>query len=115
MFLPHEPEFQAYPRRRSTAEHLVPESKGGTEARWNIAAACANCNIKRKDYTLAEWLVILPERLEQQGREVHFEVCLKFLSWHANAFLYRANPAKAPDTVQATAPPPTELPPAPQG
>lgn len=115
MFLPHEPEFRAYPRRQCTAEHLLPESKGGTEAAWNIAAACANCNVKHKDYTLEEWLVMVPMRLQQQGKPEHFEVCLKFLSWHANAHA-SANPPSGPDgTVKATVPPLTELTPAPQG
>lgn len=79
MFLPHEPEFKAFPRRRVTAEHLVPRGKGGTDAKHNIVAACANCNEKRKDYGLSEWLIIIPDRLKMAGNPEFYEIILSRL------------------------------------
>lgn len=32
------------PRNAATADHLTPASLGGTEALWNIVAACSPCN-----------------------------------------------------------------------
>lgn len=32
------------PRNAATADHLTPAALGGTEALWNIVAACSPCN-----------------------------------------------------------------------
>lgn len=37
-------------------EHLHPLSKGGSNLIYNIALSCPNCNIKKKDKLLHEWL-----------------------------------------------------------
>jgi hypothetical protein len=115
MFLPHEWQWKAFPKRRVTAEHIIPKAKQGRDASYNIAAACENCNTKRKDYTLDEWLAILPERLKLAGNPQHFEVCLSWLARYANQ-PQSANPQSGPDgTVKPTVPPLTELMPAPRG
>lgn len=38
-----------FPRHKLTLEHLIPRSKGGTDAWYNLAAACSPCNNKRGD------------------------------------------------------------------
>lgn len=32
-----------------TKDHVVPRSRGGHNARWNIVAACQPCNVKKGD------------------------------------------------------------------
>lgn len=115
MFLPHEPEFKAFPKRQVTAEHVIPKAHLGQDRRYNIAAACSNCNTKRRDYTLEEWLGILPQRLKDAGNLAHFDVCLNWLTRYANAW-QSANPPSGPDgNSQTTVPPQSEQMPAPQG
>ena len=113
MFLPGDLLFKAYPKRRSTAENIIPRKHKRGEARHNIAAACANCNTKRKDYTLEEWLSLLPFRLKQMGNTAHLAVCLNWLESYANARASATPPSGADGNSQATVPPLTEHTPAP--
>lgn len=41
--------------RATTADHLVPRSRGGPDALVNLRPACAPCNRQRGDMTLDEW------------------------------------------------------------
>ena len=41
--------------RATTADHLVPRSRGGPDALANLRPACAPCNRQRGDMTLDEW------------------------------------------------------------
>ena len=34
-------------KRRATVEHLIPKSRGGPDAKWNLAVACNDCNSRR--------------------------------------------------------------------
>lgn len=42
-------------RRATTADHLVPRSRGGPDALPNLRPACSACNRQRGDMTLDEW------------------------------------------------------------
>jgi 5-methylcytosine-specific restriction endonuclease McrA len=41
--------------RELTADHVVPLSRGGTNARANIAIACFACNQEKDNRTAKEW------------------------------------------------------------
>ena len=41
--------------RATTADHLVPRSRGGPDVLANLRPACAPCNRQRGDMTLDEW------------------------------------------------------------
>ena len=41
--------------RATTADHLVPRSRGGPDTLPNLRPACAPCNRQRGDMTLDEW------------------------------------------------------------
>jgi len=36
-------------RRRLTVDHIVPKSKGGPPAMWNLAVLCSTCNEEKGD------------------------------------------------------------------
>jgi hypothetical protein len=36
-------------RRATTADHVVPKAKGGTDAMTNLVAACVQCNSGKRD------------------------------------------------------------------
>ena len=36
-------------------DHVIPVSRGGTDDRPNLAAACWECNAEKSDMTLDEW------------------------------------------------------------
>jgi len=36
-------------------DHIFPRSRGGPDADWNFAPACANCNNSKSDRTPQEW------------------------------------------------------------
>lgn len=41
--------------RAATVDHVVPVSKGGRTVAHNLAPACARCNTRKGDKTLARW------------------------------------------------------------
>lgn len=45
-----------------TVDHLVPISRGGTNARDNLVSACSGCNYGKRDRTEQEWLAALGHR-----------------------------------------------------
>lgn len=49
----------------TTWDHIVPISKGGTTAPWNIVPACQTCNSSKKDRDLEEWLEATGRPLKQ--------------------------------------------------
>lgn len=38
-----------------TVDHIVPISRGGTDSRSNLTAACWRCNFEKLDFTPDEW------------------------------------------------------------
>lgn len=38
-----------------TVDHIIPVSKGGSDARENLTPACWPCNLEKLDFTPAEW------------------------------------------------------------
>jgi 5-methylcytosine-specific restriction endonuclease McrA len=42
-------------RRATTADHIQPVNRGGTDDEANLVAACATCNVSKGDLTPAEW------------------------------------------------------------
>lgn len=47
------------PRRRATADHKHPRSRGGTTERNNIAAACAGCNQAKAAMSEARFIALI--------------------------------------------------------
>lgn len=45
-----------YNHRYRTLDHMIPLSKGGRHASYNIIACCCGCNIKKKDRDLEDWI-----------------------------------------------------------
>lgn len=43
------------PPSELTMDHLIPISRGGTSERYNIVAACKDCNNRKKNLLPAEW------------------------------------------------------------
>jgi hypothetical protein len=39
----------------ATVDHILPVSRGGTNARWNVTAACKGCNTAKADMTADEF------------------------------------------------------------
>jgi hypothetical protein len=39
----------------TTADHIMPRSRGGGNEPENLAAACSTCNTEKLDFTPAEW------------------------------------------------------------
>ena len=42
-------------------DHIIPRSRGGTNATYNLAAACAPCDHRKGDYLLSELEWVSPE------------------------------------------------------
>jgi hypothetical protein len=38
-----------------TVDHVIPFSRGGTDSRSNLTAACSRCNFEKLDFTPDEW------------------------------------------------------------
>ena len=38
-----------------TVDHIIPSSRGGTNSRSNLTAACWPCNSEKLDFTPEEW------------------------------------------------------------
>lgn len=47
------------PNKYATIDHLLPLSRGGTDAGANIVLACFNCNGSKSDKTVDEWIALL--------------------------------------------------------
>jgi 5-methylcytosine-specific restriction endonuclease McrA len=43
-------------------DHVIPLSRGGTNARENILWVCAQCNLQKRDKLLVDFLVSRDER-----------------------------------------------------
>lgn len=48
----------------ATIEHMIPQSKGGGNERWNLAAACHRCNTIRRDIDADTFAVIASDFLQ---------------------------------------------------
>lgn len=46
-------------RRATQIDHIIPLSRGGTNAPINLAPACADCNFDKGDLLLDEWRAML--------------------------------------------------------
>jgi hypothetical protein len=46
----------------STVDHVVPVSRGGTNARENLVSSCLVCNSGKADRTPEQWLAALTQR-----------------------------------------------------
>lgn len=51
-------------RREVTRDHVIPESRGGSNERYNIAPACADCNSEKGSLTAAEYLAVRGNRAD---------------------------------------------------
>lgn len=66
-------EMREFPHLRVTADHLIPEGLGGPNERWNIVAACSQCNHSRGNKLVGTWIELLRERYT----EAQFAVLLQ--------------------------------------
>lgn len=90
----------------ATTEHLIPKSHGGGNHRSNIVSACANCNHKRGNMPIPEWLEVLKGRLEKMMRTHHFEVVLSWLAERGIHAPTVGHPGNGPDPTSFAASPP---------
>lgn len=90
----------------ATTEHLIPKSRGGTNVRANIVSACGNCNHKRGNMPIPEWLEVLKGRLEKMMRTHHFEVVLSWLHLRGMHPSQVGHPGNGPDAPKPAASPP---------
>lgn len=44
---------------RATVDHATPRSRGGSNEKWNLVAACFECNQLKADMTSAEFVAVL--------------------------------------------------------
>ena len=49
-------------RRRATKDHVIPVSKGGSNAKKNIVDACRKCNSEKGCLTIEEFRVVMAYR-----------------------------------------------------
>ena len=54
---------RALSRRRATKDHVIPRSKGGSDAQKNIVHACRECNKEKGCLTAEEFRVVMAFRL----------------------------------------------------
>jgi 5-methylcytosine-specific restriction endonuclease McrA len=66
-------QIQLKPRECLTRDHLVPLSRGGTNAWTNVLTACSSCNTRKGN--------LLPEEAGMQPVRVPFEPHFVHLSW----------------------------------
>lgn len=50
---------EAYESRRVTIDHLLPLSRGGTNASENLVASCSRCNFRKNTKTAEEFSAVL--------------------------------------------------------
>ena len=50
---------------RTTLDHVIPRSRGGTDRRDNLRLCCPRCNSHKADLTPAEWLKQLEHAVER--------------------------------------------------
>ena len=89
----------------ATAEHLIPQSLGGKHGR-NVVSACSNCNHKRGNMPIHEWLEVLKGRLEKMMRSHHFEVVLSWLKERGMHPSQVGHPGNGTDAPKPAASPP---------
>ncbi len=58
------PHHEETHNRKTTIDHLVPKSKGGLNKTPNLVIACFNCNQKKQNLTLEEFLPIIGKVLK---------------------------------------------------
>lgn len=90
----------------ATIEHLTPWSLGGRNGAANIVSACENCNHKRGNMPIPQWLEVLKGRLQKMMRTHHFEVVLSWLAERGIHAPTVGHPLTGPDPTSFAASPP---------
>jgi hypothetical protein len=57
-------------RGGKTKDHVVPESRGGTDAARNLLKVCAKCNTDKRNWTLSEWHALLKRENDTRAGRV---------------------------------------------
>lgn len=65
---------RAEPDERPTRDHIVPRSRGGTDAKANIAIACADCNVEKGKLDGEEFIAW------KEGRASRLDRCREYES-----------------------------------
>lgn len=66
--------FQSLAPNKATREHMVPKSKGGRNQIENYLVACSDCNSRRGNTEVSDWI----EECLSQGRNVQLQFVLEF-------------------------------------
>ena len=51
------------------ADHVLPKSKGGTDALKNLVPSCSGCNASKLDLTINEWITMMKTILNRFEHE----------------------------------------------
>ena len=72
--------------RPLTLDHIIPESKGGPTVVGNLVTACQQCNTKKTNLSLVQFLAEDPERLASIQRQVD-QLALLTPAGHLNSLM----------------------------
>ena len=54
-------------------DHMIPLSKGGLHATYNLAVVCSKCNHRKKDKTYPEWLDCLEPKQRKSAERLYYK------------------------------------------
>lgn len=64
------------------ADHWVPRSRGGSNAKWNLVPACTLCNQDKSDMTPVEWITLRVESGQSWPPVWSHDDCKEAWDWH---------------------------------
>jgi len=70
------------PSSSLTLDHVIPKSKGGPTAVYNLTPACYHCNQSKANYDLSEWYRLQP--FWSQKRES--QILMEFIEGHYSVY-----------------------------
>lgn len=68
----------------ATLDHVLPLSRGGTNAESNLVACCRQCNSRKKTRTLSEYRAYLGQQIHPEARALtHIQKALEEIDFPA--------------------------------